>query len=68
MITAGEKSAAAGKWKLVRSGAAPLPMLHMYDGPKISFAVAWEFGFPDMAGSTLTMSIVRPAVGRHSEV
>jgi hypothetical protein len=60
MIEAGEKSAMAGQWKLVRSGPAPLPMLHMGNTPKISYVVGWEFSFPDMPGSTLSMSIVRP--------
>ncbi|HSZ66217.1 MAG TPA: hypothetical protein VK825_08430 [Xanthobacteraceae bacterium] len=59
MIAAGEKSAVAGKWRLIRSGPAPLPMLHSL-GPKVSYAVQWELAFLDMPGSTLSMSIVRP--------
>jgi hypothetical protein len=60
MIAAGEKSAVAGKWRLIWSGPAPVPMLHMGNSPKISYAVQWELAFLDMPGSTLSMSIVRP--------
>jgi hypothetical protein len=60
MIAAGEKSAVAGKWKLIRSGPAPLPMLHTDSGQKPSYAVQWELGFLDMPDSTLSMSIMRP--------
>jgi hypothetical protein len=60
LIAAGEKSAAVGKWKLIASGPAPLPMLHMDRGPKISYATQWDLNLPEMPGSKLSMSIVRP--------
>src|SRR5215813_10065285 len=59
LIAAGEKSAAVWKWKLIGSGPAPLSMLHMASGPKISYVMQWELNFPEMPGSTLSMSIVR---------
>ena len=56
MMTAGEKMATAEKWKLLRSGPAPMPMMHNENGPKISFENGWDLG----AGASLYISIVRP--------
>nr|AWL98586.1 hypothetical protein CIT40_00145 [Bradyrhizobium amphicarpaeae] len=56
MMAAGEKTAIAGNWKSLRSGPAPMPIMHNENGPKMSFESAWDLG----AGASLTISIVRP--------
>jgi hypothetical protein len=60
MMAAGEKFAAAGNWKLMGSGPAPLPMMHNENGPKISFTSGWEVDFPEGVRLNVFLSIVRP--------
>jgi hypothetical protein len=68
MIDAGNKRAAAEGWKLLRSGPAPLPIMHNHDGPKVSFESAWAIELPDGLKADLWISIVRPEMPgvRHS--
>lgn len=61
MIAAGEKLATNNNWKLIEAGSAPLPMMHMESGPKLSYASQWDIAFAEKPGTVLTMSIVRPA-------
>jgi hypothetical protein len=56
MMAAGEKTAAAENWKLLRSGPTPRPFVHNENGPKESFGSAWDLG----AGASLYISILRP--------
>jgi hypothetical protein len=56
MMAAGEKTAVAENWKLLRSGPTPMPVMHGENGPKISFQSTWDLG----AGASLDISIVRP--------
>jgi hypothetical protein len=60
MMAAGEKAAAEGNWKLVRSGPTPAPLMHNVNGPKVSFTSGWQFGLPDGSQATLYISILRP--------
>lgn len=63
MISAGEKAASAGKWKLIASGPGAIPMMHLDRGPKISYEIRWDLNLPQATGAALAMSIVRPPVG-----
>ncbi|WP_456620780.1 MULTISPECIES: hypothetical protein [unclassified Bradyrhizobium] len=56
MMAAGEKMAAAENWKLLRSGPAPMPIMHNENGPKMSFESVWDLD----GGASLYISIVRP--------
>jgi hypothetical protein len=56
MMAAGEKTAIAESWKLLRSGPTPMPIMHNENGPKMSFESTWDLG----AGASLSISIVRP--------
>ena len=60
MIDAGNRIAAAEGWELLRAEPAPMPMLHNYDGPKVSFASAWGLTLPDGSRAMVSMSILRP--------
>jgi hypothetical protein len=68
MMSASEKLAATGGWKLVASAPTPLPIMHNEDGPKLSFTSVWELDLLEGSRATLTVSIVRPAISgvKHS--
>jgi len=57
MLAAGEKLAAAENWKLVRSGPAPVPIMHNEKGEKVAFESVWE-----LDGLKLYVSILRPSI------
>jgi hypothetical protein len=59
-MTAGEKNAVQGNWKLLRSEPAPMPMMHNENGVKNSFMSAWEFHLPEGSQGQLYISVLRP--------
>jgi hypothetical protein len=54
-MAAGEKAAATENWKVIRSGPAPIVMMHNENGAKIAFENFW-----DLDGLKFYVSIVRP--------
>jgi hypothetical protein len=60
MMSAGERTAAASGWKLVRSGPAPIPMLHNENGPELALISGWVADFPGAPGSHVGISILGP--------
>jgi hypothetical protein len=60
MISAGERLAAAEKWKLVSSGPMPFPFMHGENNPKVSLGSAWEVDLPEGSRLRLGVSIMGP--------
>jgi hypothetical protein len=56
IMAAAEKAAAAGEWRLIKSGRGRLPMLHDM-GPEGSRESFWEFNLPQVADVKLSVSI-----------
>src|SRR5450631_3595231 len=56
MMAAGEKMAAAENWKLVRSGPAPIPVMHMENSARVSYESVWKVGGPDGSQAFLYIS------------
>ncbi|HEX2727729.1 MAG TPA: hypothetical protein VHN20_18045 [Beijerinckiaceae bacterium] len=60
MMSVGEKTAAASGWKVVRSGPAPIPMLHNENGPELALISGWVADLAGAPGSHVFISIVGP--------
>lgn len=60
MVAAGDRLAAAEGWKVVQSGATPMPMLHHENGAKVSYTKTWDIGLSEGARLHLGVSILRP--------
>jgi hypothetical protein len=60
MLSAGEKLAAAEKWKLVSSGPMPFPFMHGESNPKVSLGSGWELDLPEGSRLQLAVSIMGP--------
>jgi hypothetical protein len=60
MIAAGERRAEVERWKLVKSGRGPIPIMHNEDGPPQSLVRAWEHSASDAPIIRVAISVVGP--------
>ena len=68
MMANGERFAAAGQWKLVAAGRAPLPLMHNDSGPPFSEMRSWQLELPQSQDAKLVIFIAGPDLPgvRHS--